>query len=108
MADLLKGAGVQNIGSGSATDVYTAPASTTGSIISAVFSNKTSSEIKITVDIVRGATVVNWVTNAPIPAGSALDVIENKPAVLMTGDKLRAQCSAANASDCNYSMLEQN
>lgn len=108
MADILKGGAVANINNVAATDLYTAAAGTTSSIISAVFSNKTLAEIKINVDVVRGGVTYNWVTNAPIPVGSALDVIENKPVVLMAGDKIRAQCSASNSCDCNYSMLEQN
>ena len=108
MADLLKGGAVANINNAAATDIYTAAAGTTASIISAVFSNKTLAEIKVNVDVVRGGVAYNWVTNAPIPVGGALDVIENKPVVLMAGDKIRAQCSAASACDCNYSLLEQN
>lgn len=108
MADSLKGGAVANINNAAATDIFTSPALTTSSIISAVFSNKTLAEIKINVDVVRGGIAYNWVSNAPIPVGGALDVIENKPVVLMAGDKIRAQCSAANAADCNYSYLEQN
>ena len=107
MADLLKGAAAANINNVAAVDVYTAAAGVTAPIISAVFSNKTGAEIKITVQTVRNGVTYVWVSNAPIPAGGALDVIENKPVVLMPGEKLQAQCSAANSADCNYSMLEQ-
>lgn len=82
------------------TDLYTAPALTTTSILSAIFSNKTDGVVYIDVKIVRsgGTPTLTIVEGAPIPVGGALDIIENKPIILEAGDKLQGACTTGGAS----------
>lgn len=87
--------------------LYTVPASTTCLLLSCLFSNKTASPITIDVQIVRsGGTPTIQLNDLPIPVGSALDIVSNKPIVLSTGDYVRAQASAATSVDVAGSVLE--
>jgi hypothetical protein len=85
------------------TTLYTAPASTTSLLLSVIFSNSSVSQIEIEVEIVRngGTPILVVVTGAPIPPGAALDIIENKPIILETGDLIRARVVTGTATDCD-------
>ena len=109
MATVFKGVSAVNVNNAAMATLYTAPAATTSSVTSAIFSNKSVASITMNVQVVRsgGATITNIVTSAPIPVGGALDVIVNKPIVLNTGDYIQAQASAATSSDCTISVMEQ-
>jgi len=94
-----------------ATTAYTAPAATTTSITSCIFSNKGLVDITIDVIIVRapaqGGATVYVVNDAIIPNGSSLDIIVNKPIVLGAGDAIRALASAPSIVDVVGSVMEQ-
>lgn len=81
------------------TTVYTCPVSTVASILSCIFSNKTSDVVYVDVKIVRSdATTLVIVNDAPIPVGGALDIIANKPIMLEASDVLKAACVTGGAS----------
>ena len=87
----------------SLTDLYTAPASTTTSILSLILANKAATPIDVDVRVVRsgGTPSLYIVKDAPVPVGGALEVIENKPIVLETGDKIQARVSNGGATDAD-------
>jgi hypothetical protein len=72
--------------------------------------NKTAGVVAVSVKIVRtgGSPTVTVVKDAPIPPGSALEMIDNKPIVLSAGDKIQAACTTGGASavDVSGSVLE--
>ena len=109
MASILKGYPVVNISNTVMTTLYTAPALTISSLISVILSNKLTNSGTVSIQIVRvgGLNTANLVTNAPIPAGGALDAVVNKPIVLNPGDYIQAQASAASQTDVTVSVLEQ-
>ena len=86
----------------SATTVYTVPALTTGVVIGLNFANVTASQISIDATV-NGVYVVKA---APIPAGSALSVLDGK-IILETADVLEVTSSAASSVDVILSVLEQ-
>lgn len=86
----------------SATTVYTVPATTTGVVIGLNFANVTASQISIDATV-NGVYVVKA---APIPAGSALSVLDGK-IILETADVLEVTSSAASSVDVILSVLEQ-
>src|SRR5688572_20582097 len=83
------------------TDLYTAPASTTTTLLSVIFSNVGADQVTVSVKIVRsgGSPTIYVVKDAPIPVGGALDIIENKPIVLETGDKITGATTDGGATD---------
>ena len=109
MATIFKGYYAVNISNSSMTTLYTAPSLTVSSLTSVILSNKLGASGTVSVQVVRsgGINTTNVVTNAPIPAGGAMDVIINKPIVLNAGDYIQAQASAASMSDATISVMEQ-
>jgi hypothetical protein len=83
------------------TDLYTAPALTTTTILSTLFSNKSADVVNISAKIVRsgGSPTVYIVKDAPVPVGGSLEIIENKPIVLEAGDKITGAVTTGGASD---------
>jgi hypothetical protein len=97
----------ESVSNASYDTLYTVPASTTGVLLSCIFTNKTAAPITIDVQIVRsGGTPTIQFNDLPIPVGSGLDIVSNKPIVLSTGDVIKAQASAATSADCAGSVLE--
>lgn len=87
--------------------LYTVPASTTSLLLSCILTNKTASPVTVDVQIVRsGGSPTIQFNDLPLPVGSALDIVENKPIVLSTGDVVKAQASAATSVDIAGSVLE--
>ncbi len=91
-----------------ATDLYTVGGGLKSNLLSMLFSNKTAGSVLITVYVVRaiGGTILSLGTDFPIPAGSTLNVIDNKPIVLFTGDIVRAKASSASSIDVIGSVME--
>ena len=82
--------------------VYTVPASTTAVTIGLNVANVSASQITIDVQC-AGAYVVK---DAPIPAGSALSVLDGK-IILEAADTVVVTSSAATSADVLLSVLEQ-
>jgi len=101
MANTFKNFTSASVGT-SATTVYTTPASTTSVTIGLNVANVTTSQIKIDVQC-AGAYVVK---DAPIPAGSALSVLDGK-IILETTDTVVVTSDTASSADVILSVLEQ-
>jgi hypothetical protein len=86
----------------SAVTTYTVPASTTSVMIGCNIANTTSSQIKVTVQA-AGAHVVKTV---PIPASSAISVLDGK-IILETTDTVVVTSDTATSADVIVSVLEQ-
>jgi len=85
------------------TTVYTVPASTTAVVIGLNVANTTTSQITVSVKV-AGTFLVK---NAPIPAGSALSVLDGK-VIAETTDTITAQSSDSSGNvDVIASVLEQ-
>ena len=90
-----------SVGTSPAT-VYTVPALTTSVTIGLTIANTTASQI--TVDVQAASVYV--VKGAPIPAGSALSVLDGK-IILEAADTVVVTSSAATSADVILSVLEQ-
>jgi len=85
------------------TTVYTVPASTTAVIIGLNIANTTTSQITVSVKV--SSTFL--IKDAPIPAGSALSVLDGK-IIAETADTITAQSSDSSGNtDVVVSVLEQ-
>ncbi len=101
----------------SVSSVYTVGGSTTTVILGLILGNTTTSQVTATVtlssntasrtdsSINSGANAdVELVTNAPIPAGSSLEMLAGNKVVLETTDILKV--SASGATDVCLSIME--
>ena len=90
--------------------IYTVPSSTTAIVIGLMVGNVQSSSVTVTVPIASDTSDtetnqnVELVTNAPIPAGSSLELLSGNKVVLQTTDVLRLTASAG--CDIAVSILE--
>ena len=91
-----------------ATTLYTVPASTTTIVVGLSVTNVTASAIAANVIILdNAAQTTRLVVNAPISAGSSLVVGGgDQKIVLITGDQLQVQSSAATSIDAVMSIME--
>jgi len=101
MANTFKNYTSASVGT-SAVTVYTVPASTTSVTIGLTVANTTASQIKIDVQ----AAGVYVIKDAPIPAGSALSVLDGK-IILETTDTVVVTSDTATSADVILSVLEQ-
>jgi len=90
-----------NVGTSPAT-LYTVPASTTGTIVGLQIANTTASQIAIDVQV-AGVYVIK---GAPIPANSALSVLDGK-LVVKTTQTVVITSNTATSADAILSVLEQ-
>jgi len=100
---------VSNSGTGSsATTVVTAGGSATLVILSILISNKTASSAQVDVFVVKNVgDDVFLIKNAPVPAGSSLEIISGSKIILESSDLLRINSGTASALDAAVSYLEQ-
>ena len=85
------------------TTVYTAPASTTSTVIGLMVANDAGADTTVTVSVVKGATTVNLLNSAPLPSASNLAVLSNNTRlVLLTGNSITVTA----AVDVVVSVLE--
>jgi biopolymer transport protein ExbD len=101
MANTFKNYTSASVGT-SAVTTYTVPASTTSVTIGLTVANTTASQIKIDVQ----AAGVYVIKDAPIPAGSALSVLDGK-IILETTDTVVVTSDTATSADVILSVLEQ-
>jgi len=101
MANTFKNYTSSGIGTG-ATTVYTVPASTTAIALGLSVANVETSQIAVDV---QGAGVY-VVKGAPIPANSALSVLDGK-IILETGDTVVVTSDTAASADVILSVMEQ-
>lgn len=94
--------------SNSTTNVLSVAGNATVILLSALLSNKTGSSVTVDVYLVTSTgDDIYMVRNAPVPAGSTLELISNSKIILESSDVLRARCNTATAIDMLVSYLEQ-
>lgn len=101
MANTFKNYTSASVGT-SAVTTYTVGASTTSVMIGCNVSNTTSSQIAVDVQVAG----VYLVKGAPIPANSALSVLDGK-IILETTDTVVVTSDTASSADVIVSVLEQ-
>ena len=101
MANTFKNYTSASVGTSPVT-TYTVPASTTSVMIGCNLSNTSSAQI--TVDVQAAGIYI--VKGAPIPAGSALSVLDGK-IILETTDTIVVTSDTASSADVIASVLEQ-
>jgi hypothetical protein len=94
--------------SDAAAVILTTGASATNIILSVLVSNKTgaSANVDIQLDVNSGDDVY-LIRNAPVPAGSSLEIISGNKVIMESSDTLRARSDTATALDIAVSYLEQ-
>jgi hypothetical protein len=88
--------------------VVTAGSTATLIVLSVMASNKTSTSANVDVYLDRSTgDDVYLIRNAPVPAGSTLELISGNKIILAPSDKLQARSDTATALDVTVSYLEQ-
>lgn len=101
MANTFKNYTSASVGTSEQT-VYTVPASTTAVVIGLNIANREASTITVSAEL--GTTYI--VKDAPIPAGSALSVLDGK-IIAETGETISVTSNTAASADVIVSVLEQ-
>jgi hypothetical protein len=101
MANTFKNYTSASVGTSAAT-VYTVPASTTSVMIGCNLANTSASQVAVDVQ----AAGVYLAKGVPIPAGSALSVLDGK-IILETTDTVVVTSDTASSCDVIVSVLEQ-
>lgn len=90
------------------TNVLSAGASATIIVLSALVSNKTGTSANVDVYLVTNTgDDVYLIRNAPVPAGSSLELISGNKVIMESSDILRARSDTSSALDIAVSYLEQ-
>ena len=89
------------------TNVLTAGGSATLVLLSILVANKTGTSADIDVFLVTTGDDIYLVRNAPVPAGSSLELISGSKVIMESNDILRVRCATASAVDVSVSYLEQ-
>lgn len=88
--------------------VVTSGGTATLIVLSILVSNKTGSSANVDVYLDRNTgDDVYLVRNAPVPAGSSLELVNGNKVILQSSDKLQARSDTATALDIMVSYLEQ-
>lgn len=106
---------VTKAGVTSADVIYTVASSTTTVVLGIMLGNTTTSQVTATVTIESDTSIrsggndeanqtVELVTNAPIPAGSSLELLAGNKVVMETTDVLKL--TASGATDIAVSIME--
>jgi hypothetical protein len=90
------------------TNVLTAGSTATLILLSVLVSNKTGSSANVDVYLVTNTgDDVYLIRNAPVPAGSSLEIISGSKIIMESSDILRVRSDTASALDASVSYLEQ-
>ena len=89
--------------------IYTAPMSTTSTVIGITLANVSGTGINVTVGIARSvADDISILKNVPIPQGSTLEVMQGNKIVLEQADAITAKSQHVSSLDCAITLLEMN
>ena len=91
----------------STAEVVTAGGSSTLVLLSLLLSNKVAASADVDVYLESGGDDVYLLRNAPVPAGSSLEVISGSKIIMEANDKLRIRAGTSNAIDATVSYLDQ-
>ena len=89
------------------TNVVTCGGSATIVLLSILVSNTTGASAQVDVFLVTAGDDVHLIRNAPVPAGSALELISGSKIIMESSDVLRIRSGTATALDVAVSYLEQ-
>ena len=87
--------------------VVTAGGSSTLVLLSILLSNKVAASADVDVYLESAGDDVYLLRNAPVPAGSSLEVISGSKIIMEANDKLRIRAGTTNAIDATVSYLDQ-
>jgi len=87
--------------------IVTAGGSSTLVLLSVLLSNKVAASADVDVYLESGGDDVYLLRNAPVPAGSSLEVISGSKIIMEANDKLRIRAGTASAIDATVSYLDQ-
>ena len=94
--------------SNTTTNVLSAGATATIIVLSVLVSNKTGTSSNVDVYLVTNTgDDVYLIRNAPVPAGSSLELISGNKVIMESSDILRARSDTSSALDIAVSYLEQ-
>lgn len=94
--------------SNTTTNVLTAGVSSTVILLGVLVSNKTGSSANVDIYLVTNTgDDVYLIRNAPVPAGSSLEIISGSKIIMEPSDILRARSDTATALDIAVSYLDQ-
>ena len=93
--------------SASTTVLVTASGSSTLVLLSILLSNKVASSTDVDVFLETAGDDVFLIKNAPVPAGSSLEIIAGSKIIMESSDVLRVRAGTATALDVSVSYLEQ-
>ena len=97
---------------GSPLTLYTVPSSTTSVILGLVLCNVHTSQVTVDVQLVSDTNdtetneTVKLLDNAPIPAGSSLEILSGNKVVIKSTDELKIDCSVSAKIDATLSIME--
>lgn len=108
MANLFKSYTKANVGT-AASDVYTAPGSTTSVIIGLCLANTTGYPVNadVLVDKAGDSDTVYLAKSLELPDGTLYEFNAGNKIILETGDKLQVSSSTSSSIDVMVSVLEQ-
>lgn len=97
-----------DVTSSATTNVVTAGGTATLIILSILVSNKTGSSANGNIYLLPSSGDAAFlIKNAPIPAGSSLEMISGSKVIMTANDVLRASSDTASALDITISYLQQ-
>ena len=89
------------------TNIVTAGGSSTLVILSILLSNTTASSVQVDVFLVTSGDNVHLIKNAPVPAGSSLEIISGSKIIMQSNDVLRIRAATGSSIDATVSYLDQ-
>ena len=98
---------LQMLISASTTVLVTAGGSSTLVLLSILLSNKVASSTDVDVFLETAGDDVFLIKNAPVPAGSSLEIISGSKIIMEANDKLKIRAGTASAIDATVSYLDQ-
>jgi len=113
MANTFKSNTKLNVGTDAVTStnatVVTASGSSTLVLLSILLSNTSASSVDVDVALVKsgGADDTHLIKNAPVPAGSSLEIISGSKIIMEANDILRIRAGVASKIDATVSYLDQ-
>ena len=87
--------------------IVTAGGSSTLVLLSILLSNTSGSSVQVDVFLVTSGDNVHLIKNAPVPAGSSLEIISGSKIIMQANDVLRIRAATASAIDATVSYLDQ-
>ena len=93
--------------SASSTVLVTAGGSSTLVLLSILLANKHASSTDVDVYLETAGDDVFLIKNAPVPAGSSLEIISGSKIIMEANDKLKIRAGTASAIDATVSYLDQ-